>query len=99
MFTRERIWNVESTVASVVGSVIAQKLVRAAYAAIRKRNPRSVFDPDSAQFSWSTFVLWSVAGGIGLGIAKLVSNRVATVGWKIATGSHPPTVGAAQIPT
>jgi len=92
VLTRERIWNLESGVASVLGSVIAQRLVRAAYAAMRKRNPRSVFDPDSAQFSWSSFVLWSVAGGIGLGVARLVSNRAATVGWKIATGSAPPKV-------
>ena len=98
MLTRERIWNLESAVASVLGSMIAQRLVRAAYAAIRKRNPRSVFDPDSARFSWSTFVLWSVAGGIGLGIARLVSNRAATVGWRIATGSAPPKVGADQVP-
>jgi len=98
LFTREKIWTLESAVASVVGSVIAQRLVRAAYKAIRKRNPRSVFDPDSAQFSWSTFVLWSAAGGVGLGIARLVSNRAATVGWRIATGSAPPKVGADRVP-
>jgi hypothetical protein len=48
--------------------------------------------------SWSSFVVWSVAGGIGLGIARLVSNRAATVGWRIATGSAPPKVGADQVP-
>jgi hypothetical protein len=90
VITRERIWNIESAVTGVLGALIAKRLIRAVYKVTRKQEPRSVFDPDSEQFSWSTFVVWAVAGGLGLGIAKLVSNRVATIGWRIATGTAPP---------
>ena len=99
MITRERLWRLESTITGVVGVMIAQRLIRAVYAVIRKQEPRSVFDPDSARFSWPNFVLWAVAGGIGLGIAKVVSNRVATIGWEIATGTAPPKLGEEPAPT
>ena len=36
------------------------------------------------------FLLWAVVGGIGLGTAKLATNRVAAVGWRIATHTEPP---------
>jgi len=31
-----------------------------------------------------------VAGGIGLATAKMISNRLAAVGWEFATGTPPP---------
>ena len=36
--------------------------------------------------------LWAVTAGIGLGIAKLISARLAVVGWEAATGTLPPGV-------
>jgi hypothetical protein len=88
--SRERVWWVESTVTGVLGGMIAERLVRAIYRIVRKRSPNSVFDPDNQQFSWPVFLLWAVAGGVGLGIAKVVSNRIATLGWELATGTEPP---------
>jgi hypothetical protein len=99
VITRERIWNLESAVTGVLAAMIAKRLIRAAYAVIRKQEPRSVFDPDSDHFSWPNFVVWAVAGGVGLGIAKLVGNRVATVAWELATGTRPPKVGEAEAST
>lgn len=82
----------ESTITGMVGASVAQKLIRALYRAIRKQAPASVFDPSSARFSWPDVVLWAAAGGIGLGIAKVTSARVATIGWEVATGTLPPGV-------
>ena len=83
-------WRTESAVTGVLGGVIAGSLVRALYRVIRRQEPRSVFDLDSGEFSWSAFVVWAVAGGLGLGIAKVLSHRLARVGWTLATGSAPP---------
>jgi hypothetical protein len=96
MTGRERMWMLESTVTGMLTAMVAQKLIRAAYRAIRKEAPASVFDPNSARFSWSDVVLWAAAGGIGLGIAKVTSARVASIGWKVATGTLPPGVGDEQ---
>ena len=99
VLTRQRLWNLESAITGVLGALIAKRLIRTLYAVTHKQEPRSVFDADSEQFSWSTFVVWTVAGGLGLGIAKLASNRVATIGWRLATGTAPPTVGPQPAPS
>ena len=93
MTGRERMWMLASTVSGMVGAWIASKIIRTLFKAIRKRSPTTVFDPNSARFSWPDVVLWAAAGGIGLGIAKVTSARVATIGWEVATGTRPPGIG------
>jgi hypothetical protein len=88
LINQQRVRKVESAVTGVLGAMIAKQLIRAGYRAVRKQDPSAVFDLDSPRFSWSDFVVWAVAGGIGLGIAKLISNRVATIGWRFATDAH-----------
>ncbi len=92
MSGRERVWLLETTVTGMLGAMIAQKLIRALYRAIRKEAPASVFDPDNTRFSWPNVVLWAAAAGVGLGIAKVTSARVARIGWEVATGTLPPGV-------
>ena len=38
----------------------------------------------------------AAAAGVGLGIAKVMSARVAAIGWKVATGTLPPGVAEEQ---
>ena len=89
---RKRIWELESTIIGSVCGLIATKLVRAAYRATRKddKTPDAVFDPTSSRFSWPDALLWAAAGGVGLGIAKVVTARLAAIGWEVATGTRPP---------
>ena len=88
---RERVWKLESTIAGMLGAMIAQKLIKAVYRAVRDdAAPDTPFDPTHARFSWPDAVLWAAAAGIGLGIAKVVSARAAAVGWEVATGTAPP---------
>ncbi len=75
----------------MLGALFARKLIRTAYRAIRKdAAPGTPFDPASPRFSWPDALLWAAAAGIGLGIAKVVSTRLATLGWEAATGTLPP---------
>jgi Protein of unknown function (DUF4235) len=93
MSVRERIWKLVFTGTGMLGALLARKLMRAGYAAIRKdASAASPFDPTKARFSWSDALLWAAAAGIGLGIAKVVSARVAVLGWETATGTAPPGV-------
>ncbi|HEU4842236.1 MAG TPA: DUF4235 domain-containing protein [Ilumatobacteraceae bacterium] len=98
MSGRERMWLLETTVTGTLCAMIAQKLIKALYRAIRREAPTSVFDPDSARFSWPNVVLWAAAAGIGLGVAKVVSARVARFGWELATGTLPPGVTEERVP-
>jgi hypothetical protein len=91
---RQRAWRLVSTIAGLLGAAIAKRLLRAGYHAIRK-DPEapSPFDPGSVGFSWPNAIAWAVAAGVGLGIAKVVSARVAVVGWEVATKTLPPGMG------
>src|SRR5579862_7452064 len=94
MIGRDRMWRLVSTVTGLVVAVMARKLIRAAYRAIgNDSDPATPFDPTDARFSWPDAVLWATAAGIGLGIAKVVSARLARLGWEAATGTLPPGAG------
>ena len=93
MFGPEGKWKLVSSVSGMLGAMVAEKLMSAGYRAIRKDTaPVSPFDPADAPFSWSSTLRWAVAGGIGLGVAKVVSARLAAIGWKVATHTLPPGV-------
>ena len=93
MISRERMWKLVSVITGMLGGLLARKLIRATYQAVRKDTaPATPFDPTNPQFSWPDALLWAAAAGIGLGIAKVMSARLAAIGWEAATGTLPPGV-------
>jgi hypothetical protein len=96
MTGRERMWMAESTLTGMLGAWVAQKVIRSVFRLVRKEAPSSVFDPNSPRFSWPDVLLWAAAAGVGLGIAKVTSARVAAIGWEVATGTLPPEGAAKQ---
>ena len=84
-------WKLVSTGIGMLGGLLARKPMRAAFQAFRKdAGAPSPFDPTDAGFSWPDALLWAAAAGIGLGIARVVSTRIASMGWEAATGTLPP---------
>ena len=91
MIDRDRMWKLGSWITGALGAFVAQVLIKAIYRTIRKdKAPSAVFDPANSRFSWPDAAVWAVAGGLGLAIAKMVSARVAAIGWEVATGTLPP---------
>ena len=91
MIGRERMWNLVSTITGMLGGLLARKLIKATYRAIRKdTSPVTPFDPTKPGFSWPDVLLWAAAAGIGLAIAKMMSARLTAIGWKAVTGTPPP---------
>jgi hypothetical protein len=88
---RERMWKLVSTSTGMLSGLLARRLVRAIYRAIRKDTaPVTPFDPTKPGFSWPDAILWAIAGGIGLAIAKMTSAWLTAIGWKAVTGTPPP---------
>ena len=88
---REREWKLVTTLTGMLGALIAKKLLRAGSNATRSsRSPDTPFDATQARFSWPNAIVWAAAAGIGLVVARILSNRVATIGWEVATGTLPP---------
>jgi Protein of unknown function (DUF4235) len=87
----ERMWKLVSTMSGMLGAIVAKRLIKTAYQAVRKEDdPETPFDPTDTRFAWPDALLWATAAGIGLAIAKMVSARLAAIGWKAATGTLPP---------
>ena len=98
MIGRERMWKLVSTITGMLGGLLARKLLRATYSAVRKDTaPATPFDPTTPGFSLPDAFLWAAAAGIGLVIAKMMSARLTAIGWKAVTGSAPP--GQVEAPT
>jgi hypothetical protein len=98
MISRERMWKLVFTSTGMLCGLLARKLMRTGYTAIRRDTAAaSPFDPTKPRFSWPDAIVWAAAAGIGLGVAKVVSARVAVFGWQAATGSAPP--GALRSPS
>jgi hypothetical protein len=92
--SRERTWKLVSTLSGVLGAMVAKRLMRAGYHAIRRDTEPTAnpFDRTDARFSWPDALLWAAAAGVGLGVTKVVSARLAAYGWEVATGAAPPSL-------
>jgi hypothetical protein len=90
---RETSWKIISAVSGMLGALIARKVLRTVWAAASSDGADGpILDPADRRYSWKDATLWAVTAGIGLGIAKLISARLAVVGWEAATGTPPPGV-------
>ena len=88
----ERAWKGLCWLSVFLGELAVKKLLKSTYRSIRKADPAGVFDPTKPGFSWPDALLWAATAGIGLVIARIVSARVAAIGWEAATGTRPPGV-------
>lgn len=90
---RETTWKIVSTLSGMVGALIAREILRNVWAMASSNGEKGpILDPADRRFSWKDATLWAVTAGIGLGIARLISARVAVAGWEAATGTLPPGV-------
>jgi hypothetical protein len=49
-------------------------------------------NPADRRISWGEAVIWSVAAGVGVGVARVISDRLTAEVWELATGDPPPGV-------
>ena len=85
-------WKAVSTLAGVAGAVGTRKLTAAVWSAFSSSSAEPPLNPADRRISWSEGVQWAIAAGVGAGLGRLVSQRVAAAGWESATGSPPPGV-------
>lgn len=81
--------------AAVVGSALAaaigtNKVLTAGWRSVMKTEPPT--NPATPGTQWGEAIAWTVATGIGIAVAKLVTARGAAAGWEKATGHLPPGV-------
>jgi Protein of unknown function (DUF4235) len=84
---QRQVWRVVGVVSGVAAGAATRWLLTQAWQAVEGEEPPG--NPASPRTSWSTALIWSVASGAALAIARLVAQRGAAEAWKTATGSYP----------
>jgi Protein of unknown function (DUF4235) len=81
-------WRVVGAASGIAAAAATRALLTRAWRAGKHHDPPA--NPASASTSWPDALLWAVATGIALGVARLVAVRGAAAGWRKATGALPP---------
>ncbi len=82
------LWNIYAGAIGALTAVVAQKAVRGAWKVATGDEPP---DPNDPATPLSEALIWALAGGIGIGMAQLLTNRLAANRWEKAMGSPAPT--------
>ena len=81
------LWNIYAGGVGVLSALIAQKAVRGAWKLATGDEPP---DPNDPATPLGEALIWALAGGIGIGIAQLLTNRIAADQWEKAMGPPAP---------
>lgn len=82
-------WKIAATAAAVGSGIAVRKLLTAIWRKARYgTNPPH--NPAALGTSWGEAVAWTMATAVGVGVARLVAERGAAAGWRMATGHLPP---------
>ena len=83
-------WKLVSTGSGILAGLAAQRVVRVLWVRVGPSHGDPPSNPADRQVGWGEAVAWSIAAGVGVGVARLVSERVAARGWELAVGAPPP---------
>jgi hypothetical protein len=86
--SQKLLWNIYAGAVGALSAVVAQKAVRGAWKVATGDEPP---DPNDPATPLSEALTWALAGGIGIGIAQLLTNRFAATRWEKAMGTPAPT--------
>lgn len=85
---KSMVWNGLTLASATLAAIGARKLLAAAWPG-RRQPP---LNPADRRIDWGEALAWAIASGIGAGVARTVSRRLAATGWERATGETPPGV-------
>jgi hypothetical protein len=80
-------WKVVSLACGVLAGLMTQRLLTPAWRGLRSATPPV---PADRRSSWVDAVVWAVATGVGVGVARLLAIRTAAVVWEATTHEPPP---------
>jgi hypothetical protein len=81
-------YRVLATLSSLLGAMMARKLLTFAWKRATGREPPS--NPENPSVTWAEAVSWAVVSGAAIGVARLVAQRKVAATWHRSTGSLPP---------
>jgi len=88
---RSRIgWQVVSTGSGLLAGLITRLTLNWAWKQFAPSDHDPPLNPADRRISWGEALVWSVAAGVGVGVARVISDRLTAEVWERATGEPPP---------
>ncbi len=85
----EKLWTAVSALAGAAAAATMRRGLQRLWPDPGSRNPAD------RRVTWREGLMWAVISGVGAGVARLVSQRLAAAGWEKAAGVSPPGVKTA----
>ncbi len=85
-------WKVVSTASGLLAGALVRKALAWAWGRFSPSEHEPPLNPADRDIGWGEAITWSIAAGVGVGVARVVSDRLAASGWELATGQAPPGV-------
>lgn len=87
-------WRVISTASGLLAGVLTRKLLNLVWAKCSPSEVEPPLNPIDRRVGWGEAIVWSIAAGAGVGVARMVSDRFTARAWELAVGQSPPGVDA-----
>lgn len=80
------LWKALSSLAGIAAAIVTRK----GFSKLAGENQEVPPNPADRSVSWPQAAGWAVASAVGIGVSRLVTQRIAAAGWEKAVGSPPP---------
>lgn len=71
----EKLWQAVSSTSAIAAGVLARKSLQAGWEKAKKEEPP--LNPESRDVSWKDAIIWTIATGVTVGLARLIARRLA----------------------
>jgi hypothetical protein len=82
------LWQGASALAAIAAGALARAGLQRAWIATQQTDPPD--NPADPSTRWRDALVWSVAIGAGMGVARVIGRRAAAAGWTAALDEAPP---------
>ena len=83
-------WKVVSTLSGLLVGAAVRRGIGWAWGRFSPTENDPPLNPVDHEVGWGEAIAWSVATGVGVGVARVVSDRLVARGWELATGQPAP---------
>jgi Protein of unknown function (DUF4235) len=80
-------WKAVALGVGAASAFVTRKAITAVWKGVKGDDPPS--NPAARSTTWSQALVWAVASGVALAVARLVAQRSAAAAWKAKTGGYP----------
>lgn len=88
LLNKRRRWAIAAGVSGALAAQAAEQVLTSSWRLATRRDPPA--DPAYSDVDWRSAVVWTVAAGSAVALARLVSRYGAGVAWQRVTGKRPP---------